>query len=143
MFHVLNLRRPPRGSFLALFPQRVKELEEEERAGSSDFVGPVAPTKVAELFLECPRMEQRFFGFRFESLSAEGLTLPFATLNKVFTTMATIQELPSKTRLAWNNAVILVLYGCWRCPLRCPDVRHSLFHLFDWMIGYGCIFWPA
>ena len=100
MFHVLNLRRPPKGSFLVLFPQCVKELEEEERAGSSDFVGPVAPTKVAELFLECQRMEQRFFGFRFESLSAEGLALSFVTLNKVFTTMSTIQELPLKTRLA-------------------------------------------
>ena len=53
---------------------------------------------MAEHFLECPRLEQRFFGFRFEVLSAGGLTLPFRTLNKVFTTMATIQELPSKTR---------------------------------------------
>ena len=112
MFHVLNLRSPPKGSFLVLFPQRVKELEEEERAGLSDFVGPVAPTKVAELFLECPRMEQRFFGFRFESLTAERLTLPFVTLNKVFTTMATIQELPSKTKLAWDNAVNLVFNMC-------------------------------
>ena len=78
--------------------QRVKELEDEERAGSGDFSGSVDPRKVAEHFLECPRMEQRFFGFRFEVLSAGGLTLSFRTLNKVFTTMATIQELPSKTR---------------------------------------------
>ena len=88
-----------------LFPQRVKELEEEGRAGSGDFVGPVDPRKVAELFLECPRMEQRFFGFRFENLSADGLTLPFLTLNKVFTTMATIQELPLKTRLALGKCL--------------------------------------
>ena len=89
-----------------LFPQRVKELEEEGRAGSGDFVGPVDPRKVAELFLECPRMEQRFFGFRFENLSADGLTLPFLTLNKVFTTMATIQELPLKTRLALATDIL-------------------------------------
>ena len=88
----------PRCSFPFLCPQRVKELEEEARVESEDFVGPIDPRKVAELFLEHPRMEQRFFGFRFENLSAEGLSLKFHTLNKVFTTLATIQELPQKTR---------------------------------------------
>ena len=87
-----------RSSFHFLGLQRVLELEEEARAESVDFVGLVDPKRVAELFLERPRMEQRFFGFRFENLSADGLTLDFHTLNKVFTTLATIQELPLKTR---------------------------------------------
>ena len=52
---------------------------------------------VAEHFLEHPRMEQRFFGFRFDDLLAEGLSLKLETLNKVFTTLATIQGLELKS----------------------------------------------
>ena len=98
-----------------LCPQRVKELEEEERAGSDDFSGPVDPRKVAEHFLECPRLEQRFFGFRFENLSSDGLTLSFRTLNKVFTVMATIQELPAKTRLASGFCLRCVAFSRGIC----------------------------
>ena len=77
--------------------QRVKELEEEARAKSAGFKGKVDPMTVAEHFLEHPRMEQRFFGFRFDDLCAEGLSLKLETLNKVFTTLATIQGLELKS----------------------------------------------
>ena len=88
------------GPGLIIFPlslQRVKELEEEARAKSPGFRGKVDPTLVAEQFLEHPRMEQRFFGFRFDNLYAGGLSMKLETLNKVFTTLATIQELELKT----------------------------------------------
>ena len=52
---------------------------------------------VADKFLERPRMEQRFFGFRFDDLNAEGLSLDLKALNKVFTTLETIQGLELKT----------------------------------------------
>ena len=52
---------------------------------------------VADKFLERPRMEQRFFGFRFDDLNADGLSLDLKTLNKVFTTLETIQGLELKT----------------------------------------------
>ena len=54
------------------------------------------PTLVADKFLERPRMEQRFFGFRFDDLNAEGLSLDLKTLNKVFTTLETIQGMDLK-----------------------------------------------
>ena len=60
-------------NFSPLSFQRVKELEEEARAKSPGLRGKVDPTLVAEQFLERPRMEQRFFGFRFDSLYADGL----------------------------------------------------------------------
>ena len=85
---------------LIAFPlslQRVKELEEEARAKSPGFRGQVDPTLVAEQFLEHPRMEQRFFGFRFDNLYAGGLSMKLETLNKVFTTLATIQGLEFRT----------------------------------------------
>ena len=52
---------------------------------------------MADRFLERPRMEQRFFGFRFDDLNADGLSLGLKTLNKVFTTLETIQGLELKT----------------------------------------------
>ena len=52
---------------------------------------------VADKFLERPRMEQRFFGFRFDNLYADGLSMKLETLNKVFTTFATIQGLELKS----------------------------------------------
>ena len=42
-------------------------------------------------------MEQRFFGFRFETLHADGISMNLETLNKVFTTLATIQGLELKS----------------------------------------------
>ena len=77
--------------------QRVKELKEEAKAESPDFAGKVDPTTVADRFLERPRMEQRFFGFRFDDLNAAGLSLDLKTLNKVFTTLETIQGIDLKT----------------------------------------------
>ena len=77
--------------------QRVKELKEEAKAESPDFGGKVNPTVVADRFLERPRMEQRFFGFRFDDLDAAGLSLDLKTLNKVFTTLETIQGIDLKT----------------------------------------------
>ena len=55
------------------------------------------PALVADKFLERPRMEQRFFGFRFDDLNADGLSLDLKTLNKVFTTLETIQGMDLKT----------------------------------------------
>ena len=52
---------------------------------------------MAERFLERPRMEQRFFGFRFDDLNADGLSLGLKTLNKVFTTLETVEHLGLKT----------------------------------------------
>ena len=72
--------------------QRVKEHEDEARAKSSEFVGKVDPLLVADLFLE-----QRFFSFRFSNLHADGLSMKLETLNKVFTTLATIQGLELKS----------------------------------------------
>ena len=66
----------------------MKELEAEGKAD---------PSMVAEKFLERPRMEQRFFGFRFDDLHADGLSMSLETLNKVFTTLATVQGLELKT----------------------------------------------
>ena len=77
--------------------QRVKELREEARGESPSFDGKVDPVLVADKFLERPRMEQRFFGFRFDDLNAEGLSLDLKTLNKVFTTLETVQGLELKT----------------------------------------------
>ena len=77
--------------------QRVKELEEEARAKPPGVRGKVDPLLVADLFLERPRMEQRFFGFRFDNLHADGLSMNLETLNKVFTTLATIQGLELKS----------------------------------------------
>ena len=76
---------------------RVKELEEEARAKSPGFRGKVDPMLVAVQFLEHPRMEQRFFGFRFDNLCADGLSLKLEILNKVFTNLATIHGLELKT----------------------------------------------
>ena len=64
---------------------------------SPSFDGKVDPILVADKFLERPRMEQRFFGFRFDDLNAEGLSLDLKTLNRVFTTLETIQGLELKT----------------------------------------------
>ena len=75
----------------------MKELEEEARAESPGFEGKVDPAVVAEKFLERPRMEQRFFGFRFDDLNADGLSLGLKTLSKVFTSLETIQGLELKT----------------------------------------------
>ena len=75
----------------------MKELEEEARAESPGFEGRVDPVVVAEKFLERPRMEQRFFGFRFDDLNADGLSLGLKTLSKVFTSLETIQGLELKT----------------------------------------------
>ena len=75
----------------------MKELEEEANAESPEFEGKVDPSLVAERFLERPRMEQRFFGFRFDDLNADGLSMNLKTLNKVFTTLATVQGLELKT----------------------------------------------
>ena len=75
----------------------MKELKEEAKAESPDFDGKVDPTLVADKFLERPRMEQRFFGFRFDDLNAFGLSLDLKTLNKVFTTLETIQGMDLKT----------------------------------------------
>ena len=75
----------------------MKELEEEAKAESPEFEGKVDPSLVAERFLERPRMEQRFFGFRFDDLNADGLPMNLKTLNKVFTTLATVQGLELKT----------------------------------------------
>ena len=69
--------------------QRVKEIEQSD--GKAD------PLVVAEKFLERPRMEQRFFGFRLDDLNAEGLSLDLRTLHKVFTTLETVQGLELKT----------------------------------------------
>ena len=75
----------------------MKELEEEARAKSPEFSGKVDPSLVADMFLERPRMEQRFFGFRFDDLNADGLSMSLETLNKVFTTLATVQGLELKS----------------------------------------------
>ena len=75
----------------------MKELEEEAKAKSPEFEGKADPSMVAERFLERPRMEQRFFGFRFDDLNAEGLSMNLETLNRVFTTLATVQGLELKT----------------------------------------------
>ena len=84
-------------NFSPLSFQRVKELEEEARVESPGFRCKVDPLLVADLFLERPRMEQRFFGFRFDNLHADGLSMKLETLNKVFTTLATIQGLEPKS----------------------------------------------
>ena len=84
-------------NFSPLSFQRVKELEEEARAKSPGFRGKVDPMLVADQFLERPRMEQRFFGFRFDNLHADGLSMKLETLNKVFTTLTTIQGLELKS----------------------------------------------
>ena len=76
----------------------MKELKEEAKAESPDFAGKVDPTVVADKFLEQPRMEQRFFGFRFSDLNAAGLSFDLKTLNKVFTTLETIQGMNLKTK---------------------------------------------
>ena len=81
----------------AFSPQRVKELEEEAKAKSPGFGGKVDPSLVAERFLERPRMEQRFFGFRFDDLQADGLSMGLESLNKVFTTLATVQGMELKS----------------------------------------------
>ena len=81
----------------AFSPQRVKELEEEAKAKSPGCGGKVDPSLVAEKFLERPRMEQRFFGFRFDDLEADGLSMNLESLNKVFTTLATVQGLELKS----------------------------------------------
>ena len=60
---------------------------------------------VADKFLERPRMEQRFFGFRFDDLNAEGLSLDLKALNKVFTTLETIQGLELKTECVVRHAL--------------------------------------
>ena len=75
----------------------MKELKEEAKVDSPDFAVKVDPTLVADKFLERPRMEQRFFGFRFDDLNAAGLSLDLKTLNKVFTTLETIQGMDLKT----------------------------------------------
>ena len=75
----------------------MKGLEEEARAESPDFTGKVDPRTVAERFLERPRMEQRFFGFRFDDIIATDLSLDLESLNKVFTTLETIQGIDLKT----------------------------------------------
>ena len=72
-------------------------MEEEARAESPGFECRINPVAVAERFLERPRMEQRFFGFRFDDLNAEGLSLGLKTLSKVFTSLETIQGLELKT----------------------------------------------
>ena len=77
--------------------QRAKGLEEEAKAESPDFAGKIEPRTVADKFLERPRMEQRFFGFRFDDINASGLSLDLETLNKVFTTLETIQGIDLKT----------------------------------------------
>ena len=71
----------------------MKELKEEVRSGSPGSDCKADPLLVAERFLEHPRMEQRFFGFRFDDLHADGLSMSLETLKKVFTTIATIQGL--------------------------------------------------
>ena len=75
----------------------MKGLEEEARAESPAFTGKVDPRTVAERFLERPRMEQRFFGFRFDDIIATDLSLDLETLSKVFTTLETIQGTELKT----------------------------------------------
>ena len=75
----------------------MKWLQEEAKAESPDFAGKVDPVTVAEKFLEMPRMEQRFFGFRFDDINATGLSLDLDSLNKVFTTLETIQGIDLKT----------------------------------------------
>ena len=75
----------------------MKWLEEEAKAESPDFAGKVDPVTVAERFLERPKMEQRFFGFRFDDINATGLSLDLDSLNKVFTTLETIQGIDLKT----------------------------------------------
>ena len=75
----------------------MKWLEEEAKAESPDFTGKVDPVTVAEKFLERPKMEQRFFGFRFDDINATGLSLDLDSLNKVFTTLETIQGIDLKT----------------------------------------------
>ena len=89
--------QPRTDQFVPLSFQRVKELEEEARAKSPEFSGKVDPLLVADMFLERPRMEQRFFGFRFDALNADGLSMSLETLNKVFTTLATVQGLELKS----------------------------------------------
>ena len=84
-------------NFSPLSFQRVKELEEEARAKSPGFRGKVDPMLVTDQFLERPRMGQRFFGFRFDNLHADGLSMSLETLNKVFTTLATAQGLELKS----------------------------------------------
>ena len=85
-------------TLLFLCLQRVKELEEEASQASGKPAGSVDPIKVAERFLEHPRMEQRFFGFRFKDLMAKGLSMNLLTLTKVFTTLSTIQGLADRTK---------------------------------------------
>ena len=75
----------------------MKWLEEEAKAESPDFAGKVDPVTVADRFLERPRMEQRFFGFRFDDIIATDLSLDLESLNKVFTTLETIQGIDLKT----------------------------------------------
>ena len=75
----------------------MKWLQEEAKAESPDFTGQVDPVTVAEKFLERPKMEQRFFGFRFDDINATGLSLDLDSLNKVFTTLETIQGIDLKT----------------------------------------------
>ena len=75
----------------------MKELKEGAKEESPDFAGKLNPTLVADKFLERPRMEQRFFGFRFDDLNAAGLSLDLKTLSKVFTTLETIQGMDLKT----------------------------------------------
>ena len=78
--------------------QRTKELEEDARAKSPEFSGRVDPLLVADMFLERPRMEQRFFGFRCDDLQADGLSMGLESLNKVFTTLATVQGMELKSQ---------------------------------------------
>ena len=77
--------------------QRLKKLEEEARSETPESSGKVDPLLVAGKVLERPRMEQRFFGFRLDFLNADGLSMGPETLSKVFTTLATIQDLELKT----------------------------------------------
>ena len=89
--------QPRTDQFVPLSLQRLKELEEDARSKSPESSGKVDPLLVADKVLELPRMEQRFFGFRFDALNADGLSMGLETLNKVFTTLATVQGLELKT----------------------------------------------
>ena len=75
----------------------MKELDEEARSRSPESGGKVDSLLVAERFLEHPRMEQRFFGFRFDDLHADGLSMSLETLKKVFDRITTIQGLRLKS----------------------------------------------
>ena len=77
--------------------QRMKALELEAKAKSPGFLGKLDPRVVAEGVLQHPRMEQRFFGCRWDPLFAEGLSLDLKTLHKVFTTLSSVQGLEQKT----------------------------------------------